>query len=660
MSRVAQKASWLLGELHARKALSELDLHLLDSLARHYGDGLENMDEALQLALALTSRAVQDSHVCLDLADGADDATQPAWPVGQPWWPWSPAQERDEATTRPDDDAAARAAFARCRALWADAARFRALIGPCPALVGPPAGDAPFVLDETRLYLRRYWQYENAVARQLTAMARAESAVAAPLDASLAAELNAQQLDAVQRALTRRLCVISGGPGTGKTYTAARILALLAGRPGQALRVRTAAPTGKAAARMEESLRQAAGGRPRPIATTMPAACTIERLLGYRVGSPYFRYRAGRPLPADVILIDEASMIDLPKMAKLLDALLPDARLILLGDMHQLASVQPGSVLGEICRCVALGDCVVELTESRRFGSQSAIGRLSVAVNRAHDPVAAQRAWRLLNEAPVTGAAEGGLACRPVPDGLRLENGRIHPAFAGAVLRGYRPLLAAATPAAAFDALAEFRVLCALRHGPYGAQTVNRLIEKALALEGVDVAESAAGLSGAKPLRLAQEFYERRVLMVVRNDYGLGLFNGDIGVALPDANDGGRMKVYFEKSATEAGERRFQAVAPRLLPAHETAFAMTIHKAQGSEFDTALMLLPRRESPVLTRETVYTGLTRVKRQIAVWTDEAVFTDAIGKTVRRFSGLRRQMEKQSSDFLTSQENDLAHF
>lgn len=628
-------------DLFSANILTEIDLHLLKMIQRQYNAGKE-LPAALQTALCLAGRVVHDSHVCLDLSELQPELLNTAGGISG----YSGFDITNHEII---------GLFSELR----EKDKRKKLFTEWRSIAGDGDGETPFVLENSLLYLRRYFNYERVIALSLLKMAK-ESA--GQLDSALDEKINTivdnhEQRTAIKTAMVRRLCVISGGPGTGKTYTAARILLLLSQMPGyerQRLRIKVAAPTGKAAARLEESLRNAGLMSDENTASQpvdIEPACTIDRLLGYRHGSPYFIHNADNPLPADVILIDEASMLDLPRMAKLLEAMRDDVRLILLGDMYQLASVQPGSVLGEICRSAALRMCVKELTISRRFEPGSPVAELAAAVKVADTEEKASAAWRLLARTGIDQNKNNDNSIRRhiTPVALIGRGGFVNNDFAEAVLAGFSSFLDAREPAAVFDTLAEFRVLCAMRQGPFGVLELNRVIEMILAHRAIskDLTEK---LSPDRKLDLKKEFYDHRVLMVQKNDYSLKLFNGDIGVVLPDAAADGDMKVFFEQTAESSdGKRSFRAVSCRLLPEHETAFAMTVHKAQGSEFSKALLMLPGRINPVLTRELVYTGITRVRERVELWVNENVFKEAIINKVRRFSGLGFRLEQLSKSY-----------
>ena len=444
-------------------------------------------------------------------------------------------------------------------------------------------------------------------------------------------------------AFSRGLAVISGGPGTGKTFTLARILLLLSAVE-PSLRFRLAAPTGKAAARLTIALAAAQAESSGELGLELPRfpeAVTLHRLLGIQAG-PSRRSRATSAcLEADVVMVDEASMVDLSLLARLLEDLRDDARLILVGDMHQLASVEPGYVLGDICRAGqmdsfspdfwaeyqsrsglkildpglegrgggGLGDSLVRLTWSHRFPPKSRMARLSRAVNEVETEQDVAKAWNILaGEERDATLVFGGPPPRPRVGGP----GVLPPAWRRKLREGYGAFLRATDPGEALRAARDFRVLTALRRGPTGSGHWNRLIEKALGL-------------GRGPC------YDHRLLIVTRNDYELKLFNGDIGVILRHA---GSLNAYFE---TAAGDE-IREIPVGVLPEHDSAFALTIHKAQGSEFSRTLLLFPEIPLPFLTRELIYTGLTRAREQAEVWCGEDAFREAIRNRMERTSGL----------------------
>lgn len=590
------------------RLFSALDRHFAALMARLGGAG-----EPLRLAAALASRACAEGHVCLDLAAWAGEILD---------------------DPRLGD---------RCPEL----APWIAALRESP-VVGRPGERRPLLLDDAgRLYLFRYWEYEARLAEEIRRRAneptepRDPRRVRAVLDrlfpAQAAGERPDRQKIAVAVCLLKRFAVIAGGPGTGKTHTIGRLLdAVRELANGEKPRVLLAAPTGKAAARLKESLARGQGGGPRPPEDV--EVFTLHRLLGPEGDGPRFRHHAGNPLPVDLMVVDEVSMVDLALMAKLLDALPPAARLVLVGDRDQLASVEAGSVLGDLCRGMSsagfspafsavlvevlgepvpvagdagpLSDCMVELRLNRRFAGGSAIARLSRAIRSG-------QAEEVLAE--LRQGADGSVAwIRGTP----AERSRALEEWIDA---GYRSDFSRGEPAALLAELDRFKALCALRRGPEGVETLNARIERRLSRTG-----RIGGHPGGE-----RGWYAGRPVLILRNDYRLRLFNGDIGICLPDAKRGGEgMAAFFRDPG--AGIR---AIPPFLLPEHETVWAMTVHKSQGSEFDDILLILPERDSPVLSRELLYTALTRARRRIALCASEEAVRSAVDRPLRRTSGLR---------------------
>lgn len=528
-------------------------------------------------------------------------------------------------------------------ATWADALRA------CPAVGEGADGSEPMVLSRGRLYLRRYWSDEQRVAAQVRARVVQAGdvdpvAVRGWLDLLFTGDSAFDwQKFACAVALRSRLSVITGGPGTGKTYTAARLLALLwAVDPApERLRIALAAPTGKAAARLKQSISRAlAELQPRvgpsldldARVARLESARTLHALLGARAGTRRFQRDASHPLDVDVLLVDEASMVHLEMMAALLDALPPHARLVLLGDKDQLASVEAGAVLGDLCRgaeagrydraTAAFAEAVtglalpdglagdggplaqqtVMLRRSRRF--DGAIGQLALAVNDGDAATAVALLRDRANAAELgwPPAADPGAAVRLAAAGYR---------------PCYEALRDGAPPRDVLMAFDRFRLLCAVRDGAWGVTDLNTAVQRALA---------AAGL-----LKPSGEWYVGRPVMVTRNIADAGVFNGDIGIALraPD----GALRVFFPDGDD------VRSVGVSRLADVETAFAMTVHKSQGSEFEHTALVLPDTPSRVLTRELVYTGITRARRRFTLVTGrERAFAEALAERTRRFSGL----------------------
>ncbi|MGO4745753.1 exodeoxyribonuclease V subunit alpha [Serratia quinivorans] len=521
------------------------------------------------------------------------------------------------------------------------------------AAVGDGSTAMPMVLQQQRLYLQRMWQNEGEVAEFISGDSLHQAVEEAELRAILdrlfgeATDEPDWQKIAAAVAATRRIAVISGGPGTGKTTTVAKLLAALVQlAEGRRLRIQLAAPTGKAAARLTESLGSA--GRqltltPEQRALFPTEASTLHRLLGAQPNSQRMRYHRGNPLHLDVLVVDEASMVDLPMMARLIAALPAQARVIFLGDRDQLASVEAGAVLGDICRFAEQGysvaraeqlsrltgcrlkgqsaeaeaavrDSLCLLRKSYRFDANSGIGQLAFAVNAGDGK---QAAWALSgNFSDVTG--------------YPLAETQDYQALLDACVAGYRDYLrqvaTGADAVAILAAFGHFQVLCALREGPFGIAGLNERIETGL---------QRAGLIQRKP-GAAGRWYSGRPVMIGRNDSALGLFNGDIGIALRD--ESGELRVHFQLP-----DGSIKSVQPSRLPAHETAYAMTVHKSQGSEFDHTVLVLPNHFLPVLTRELVYTAITRARRQLSLYATEAVLLRAIRTPTQRRSGLAERLQ-----------------
>ena len=493
----------------------------------------------------------------------------------------------------------------------------------------------PLVLDGSgRLYLYRYWQYEHQLA--MTILEKAEAVTDnfdevkrhESIERLFPGSADHRQKEAAMVALRGLFCVISGGPGTGKTSTVVRILALLLEQDGgRKQRIAMATPTGKAAARLKQSvndIRQTLNCSDEVKSVIPDNVVTIQRLLGSISGSTRFRHSARNPLPYDTVIIDEASMVALPLMSALVEAIKPDARLILLGDKDQLASVEAGAVLGDICGAgewspaSPLSASLVVLEKNYRFQPGSGIAEISRAVNAGSE----MDALKLLK----TKALESLFWQEtPSPETLRT-------ALASTVTKGYQSYLEASSPEKALERFDRFRVLCALRDGPYGVSGLNNIIEKILAREGL--------------INPSSLFYPGRPILVTVNDYAMRLFNGDTGILFPDPDNRALLRAFFTNP--EGGVR---SIPTERLPAHETAYAMTIHKSQGSEFDSVLLLLPPVESDLLTRELIYTGITRAKKTIELWANKEVFCFAVKRKTVRNSGLRDvlrwKQEKKSS-------------
>lgn len=595
----------------------EMSRHFIGFVERIEGAG----EMAVLLAAGMVSRAAEAGHVCLDLTTVA----------GQPV---SSGGAVDSDLVFPE------------LGHWMTALRQS-------RVVGTPGDWRPLILDGSgRLYLHRYYHYEQGLADHLiqrcrkppggVSAERLKRSLSSHFPAGATVETDWQRVAAIS-AVLGRLSVISGGPGTGKTTVIARILTLLAEQsPGTPPRVLLAAPTGKAAARLGASVNLAREALPAASALRrgLPTeAFTIHRLLnvGGRDRRPAFS--GSRLLPADIVVVDEASMVDLSLMTRLLTAIPESARLVILGDSHQLASVEAGSVFGDICHGASesrysksfvdthrgltgealdvavvdnldpepLLDAVTVLRKNFRFGDSGAIGRLSrcIAAGDADGALdvmsegGSEVRWRRPGEISLT-------------DLLRRE-----------ALKPYGHMTAVVRPQEALAALDRYRILCAMRVGDCGVISVNNRVEKML----------------QERYRLSRgTWYPHRPVMIRKNDYPTRLFNGDCGIALenPNGDDTG-LRVWF--SATEGG---FRAFHPYRIPDHETVFAMTVHKSQGSEYKDILIVLPESDAPVLTRELLYTAVTRARRRVTIWSRDAVIRTAVNRRTERHSGLRDRL------------------
>jgi exodeoxyribonuclease V alpha subunit len=534
-----------------------------------------------------------------------------------------------------------------------DFARWQSVLCDSRWVASPARGEEsdpsrPLVLEDGLLYLRRYREYERRLAAGLRRIAAPSPATyTSPAFGDLFRTLFPDALhgDAQARAaalaMARSLLLVTGGPGTGKTTTIARLLLLMVAQARlqavDAPRIALAAPTGRAAERMAQSLRTAVAamrgldGVDDALCDVLPVeAKTLHRLLGAIPGSPQFRHHADNPLPFDVVVVDEASMIDLPLMCKLVEAVSDGARLVLLGDRDQLPSIEAGDVLAAITD--AAGDSDAQPAAIARWLAHL-IGDVPIEAGEpgalAGHRVHLERAYRqseALDLAPLARAVRDGDAdvalallrdrsLRGVHFHEDLHDPMSGPARA-TLLDAWRAIATTSDPVQALALAARGRLLTALRDGPQGASVLNARIEEALA--------------GAQH----PAYFHGRLLLVQENDHRQQLFNGDIGVCLRDAN--GEIAVWF---ADAAGARRLH---PSTLPAHAGAFAMTVHKAQGSEFDDVWLLLPRHDARTLSRELLYTAITRARAELHVCASEAVLRAALARHAQRISGLARRL------------------
>ena len=664
------------------RALDTAFARLLQSRVLECGQSLPPLT---LLAAALVSHQVGRGHVCLDLSQ-----------LGR--------TRIDDLLSLPPEDRPVSNESLRPSSIMAglEVADWEQALDQ-PLVIGDGAAGTPLVRAGLRLYLRRYWHYEQVIAEGIQVRLDPIAGLADPdshqgtalktaLDGLFGAATSPLDWQKVACALAARhgFGVITGGPGTGKTTTVVRLLAALQSvasqhpEGGRSLRIRLAAPTGKAAARLSDSIAAAVGQLPlsrlpggERLGDGIPTVVTtLHRLLGSRPGSRAFRHNRRDPLALDVLIIDEASMVDVEMMASVFEALPTSARIILLGDKDQLASVDAGAVLGELCQRAdgshyrpdtsgwlesvtgmkmpddyrnaagtELDQSIAMLRVSYRFQAGSGIGELARAVNNgALDARIAARfrngdfgdvAWLPLAGTDLQDRlASHALSGSPAAFASATHDQPARPAGYRhylKVMTAGQPGLEAAGPlvdawaGSVLTAFNEFQVLCGLRRGPYGVEGLNALIESALVRDGQIVS--------------GKGWYAGRPVLVTRNDYNLGLMNGDIGITLDRPGEGRMLRrVAFPAADGSPGIRW---ISPSRLQNVETVFAMTVHKSQGSEFSHTCLVIPERLSPVLTRELIYTGVTRARHWLSVvMADEGVLIDACRRGVIRTSGLGR--------------------
>lgn len=607
---------------------SHIDIHFAEEVIRRE----ETDDELLYLSALSVSRCAGEKHVCLDLGhippaelpEGMDPSLVPVYPDAASW--------------------------------------IRRLSG--FKTVGGPGADTPLILDGTKLYLHKYHRYETGLAGALLERSRVlpfdREAVRSALDILFGAHdaIDWQRCAAMNAAL-RNFSVVTGGPGTGKTTTAARIVLLLmreAFARKAPCRIALCAPTGKAAAHLHASLRKAVDATANLsasaadlVAESLPLlpqrSHTIHRLLGSIPGSPLFRHNRDNPLPYDIVIVDEMSMADLALSAKLVDAVRPDARLVFLGDMDQLSSVEAGSVMGDICiprgapydsvfsshvkdltgadlpsslagPSGGIRGAVVYLTESHRFQSDSAIGRTAALVRSGSGKEAiasigsdASVIWREYRTPAGASEERREKECAAIIAEASEIDVPGSPFYRWSSKNAHEEF---------FDALSKMQILCALRNGVFGSVSCARLVETLLVERGF--------LEGGRSFRHGQ------TVMITRNDHSLRLYNGDIGVIC--RNDSGLLRAYFRDHETDS----YRSLSPYQLPPHESSLSLTVHKSQGSEYSKVIMILPDSDSPVVTRELIYTGITRARERCVMAGKGELFAPAVERRTERASAL----------------------
>ncbi len=644
---------------YQRGWVGALDLSLLRFMDRE----CPGQPAAVLLACVLTTYQLNRGHICLDL-----EAV-----LANPDWYLSLPPEEDRA--EPYTDLPSILLSSMTLSDWLE------LLSDSP-LISLPEGEesSPLVLDSGSVYLRRQWRYEVEAAQRILSIAADRQPdwpeLKQDLDALFGPVAADTEIDwqrvACALSTRHRLTLITGGPGTGKTTTVVRILALLQHQalrasPGMPLDIALAAPTGKAAARLSDSIGGAISQLPEAYQQAIPSdVSTLHRLLGVIPGRGANRYNASHPLSADLVVVDEASMIDLELFHGLLSALKPSARLVLLGDKDQLASVEAGAVLGELCSEVSLGgysqdtlgwlgsqgldltdwidkqgrtgdqlihQCSVMLHRSYRFSAESGIGQLARAVNLGD---AAQVEQILIS-------ADSGLTRARLTASIEAEL-KLLICVSDAPRQGYKPYLNwLSQKRLSFAQLSDpdienwanellnrfnlFRILTPLRRGKRGVEGLNLSCEKVLAAQRLITSQRG-------------DWYPGRPVMLLENDYGLGLMNGDTGicVAVEDQARGMQLRVLFK-----AADRTLKWVSPSRLERVETAFAMTVHKSQGSEFAHTALVMPERSNPILTRELIYTAITRAKSEFTLLDSHPeALKQSVETQISRASGLYRRV------------------
>jgi len=588
--------------------LRPIDVEAARFIARLHGDSPATI---LELSTALLSKATREGHVCLPLSQLVQVLNQVEAVA-----PVSHKQLKHTLESSP--------------------------------VAGAPGTSCPLILDrQDKLYFYRYNSAEDLVAARLTALSKKRE----PIDLEQARHILTQlfpkalhepgadlQYLATALSLFTSLLVLSGGPGTGKTYTVARILAAHAAIHPSQLRIRLAAPTGKAAARLKEAIRSAKQSLPAQLAASIPEeALTLHRLLRYSPHTRTFTHNHNNRLHLDLLLIDEASMIDISLMASLIKALPPTCKLLLLGDKNQLSSVDAGNLFGDICstgelfwsghnaitletiartvqvettHCSPIDPCIVQLQKSYRFASHSGIGTLSSAIKEQDE--------RKLN------------ACLSAsfPDLVihKAEQNSLAECMRRFSIDHFAPILSSASPLEAIDHFDKSRILCSLRQGPFGVAALNSQVEQILARE--------------KIIQPQELHYPGRPIMILHNDYTLNLFNGDTGVLWPNAS--GDLRAWFLQP-----DGNLCSYLPSRLPHHQTGYAITVHKSQGSEFENVLLVLPETDTPILTRELIYTAVTRAKEKLTIHAVPDIVSAAATRPGVRFSGLSQKLRPDLS-------------
>jgi exodeoxyribonuclease V alpha subunit len=651
-----------------RKLFSALDLSFAAFVCRIAG---EDNNYPLFLAAAIAANAsVQHKHTCICLNELSGDLNSYFDNI------------TDSGMQDPE-------VYADLRALPIPE-NWTAELADKPKAIAIPKDDGqieltPLVLDGSLLYIYRDWLCEQTLAREIRERCMAEPVLNITENAekicgiskyfqpmNFAVGIDWQQL-AVFAALRRNFTVISGGPGTGKTTVAAAICTLLLEHD-RNIKITLCAPTGKAQARMRESILAQLDGlncreETKELLRQLPIA-TIHRLLGGRPGTPRFRRNEKNKLKLDVLIVDEASMISQSLIKALFAALPKNVKVIMLGDMLQLASVESGMVLGDFCKAAGsnhfdaefvrgfeqafpesgelfqatasdddvLAGSVIELKKNHRFRSDHGLGLSVSALRSAGDNLSAGDAENIVNMMNEDGSGE--VAIQDLPQWVKhgfeqkivnyLKNTCVE--FDGQNTPCLK-FLSESSVERAYELFNKFRIVCVHRSGYYGAEMINSMLEKYLSpYVGIN---SRGGCN---------KFYQGRPIIINENNYAMELFNGDTGIIWPDENDSGELKAFFPD--TDAGENGgFRSFNLNLLPAFSPAYAITVHKAQGSGFQQVLIITPSKASPLMTREMIYTAISRAEQRAVFWTDRKLLTQALQSVTRRHSNLSAALKNK---------------
>jgi exodeoxyribonuclease V alpha subunit len=641
--------------LKDQNIFNEIDFHFAKLMCEL--SGKESSDTLFLSSILASNITLESRHICIDLTKHA----------GQNLWEYLNEPDEDyksvlEDITLPENVET-----------WKKDLLSMPVVGTAES---QDKKKTPLVIDsKNRLYIFRYWDYERRLAEIIKAKAVVKELAEPARWGRMFAEYSKEQKEkhpatwqgdgwqtlAVFLALRNRFSVISGGPGTGKTTIASAVLSLIlenAEAENKNVEIAVCAPTGKAAVRIQESLLKNLSSKIINPSKIIEAK-TIHRLLGYIPESPYFRHNAKNPLPADVVVVDESSMVSLPNMAKLFKALRPDAKLILLGDQHQLASVESGAILADICATADtnrftkefmqefakfakpavkfetlmsphnMADTAISLETNHRFSNEKGIANISRLVNEGN----AAQALASLNE---NKKEWDDIIKIPLPSKSELKkdfNKEFKKALVAIIKESsYLSFHKEKTVSEAYSKFNEFRILCSNRKGNYGIKRINLLL--------LEILGEAGGVHDSG----RTSHFKGQPIIVTENDYALKLFNGDTGIIWngeDEASDDSELRAYFPKTGTE---EEFISFPISRLPVHETAYAMTVHKAQGSGFKEILLILPEEYNPVLTRELVYTGITRAKEKVTMMLNDKVFIMAVNAQIERSSGLQDLLKR----------------